>query len=222
MATESRGDVKSGEQKKAQGQQGGEGRAPQAGAAAETKGRGEESRAAGGGLARRGSHLPALRGADLWTMSPFSLMRRMMGDFDRMFEELGFGAGRGELPGEGLGGGALWSPQVDVLEREGKLVVRADLPGLKKEDLRVEMTEDALVIEGERRREETEERAGFYRAERSYGSFRRMIPLPEGVSAEQADARFEDGVLEISLPLPKERARGKKIEIREGGEKSLH
>lgn len=220
MASENKG-VSPEQQKKTEGQ-GGEKRAAQPGAAAA----GEERRAKGGGISRRESRFPALRGADLWTMSPFSLMRRMMSDFDRMFEELGMGGmlpRAGEEPGEALERGALWSPQVDVFEREGNLVVRADLPGLTKDDIRVEVRDDALVIEGERRREHTEEGAGFYRAERSHGSFRRAIPLPEGASAEKADARFENGVLEISLPLPEERARGKRIEIRETGEgKSVH
>jgi HSP20 family protein len=230
MASENRPGAEGTEkQKKAEAQQGAEKRAAQpSGAMAGQKGAAgaTEERRGGGGLTRRERHLPTLRSADVWTMSPFSLMRRMMSDFDRMFEEMGFGGlarGGEELAGEAFGRGGPWSPQVDVFEREGNLVVRADLPGLKKEDLRVEMSEDALVIEGERRREETEEGAGFYRAERSYGSFRRAIPLPEGVSAEQADARFENGVLEISLPLPKERTHGKRIEIREGGEtKSMH
>ncbi|ABS27276.1 Hsp20/alpha crystallin family protein [Anaeromyxobacter sp. Fw109-5] len=230
MASENRPGAEGTEkqQKKGEAQQGAEKRAGQpSGAMAERKGAGAtEERRGGGGLTRRERHLPMLRSGDVWAMSPFSLMRRMMSDFDRMSEEMGFGGltrGGEELPGEALARGGPWSPQVDVFEREGNLVVRADLPGLKKEDLRVEMSEDALVIEGERRREQTEEGAGFYRAERSYGSFRRAIPLPEGVSAEQVDARFENGVLEISMPLPKERAHGKRIEIREGGEtKSVH
>ena len=135
------------QQKKIEGQ-GGEKRAAQLA--------GEERRAKGGDLSRRESRFPALRGADLWTMSPFSLMRRMMSDFDRMFEELGMGGmlpRAGEEPSEALERGALWSPQVDVFEREGNLVVRADLPGLTKDD-RVEVRDDALVIEGERRREQ--------------------------------------------------------------------
>ncbi len=218
------------EQKKTQGQQaaGGEQRAARAGETPKQQGmeRGEERRA-GGGLSRREARAPMIRGSDIFTMSPFSLMRRMMDDFDRMFEDVGFGMGglmpRGELPGEALSRGALWTPQIDVLEREGQLVVRADLPGLSKDDLRIEVRDDALVIEGERRREQKEEGEGFYRSERSYGSFRRAIPLPEGVDPEKAEARFENGVLEVSLPLPKERAQGKRIEIRGGTEgKSVH
>ncbi len=216
------------EQKKAQGQAGGEQRAAKAGETQKQQGmeRAGEQRT-GGGLSRREARAPMLRGSDLFTMSPFSLMRRMMDDFDRMFEDAGFGMGglmqRGERGGEALSRGGLWTPEIDVLEREGHLVVRADLPGLSKDDLHVEVKDDALVIEGERRREQKEEGAGFYRSERSYGSFRRAIPLPEGVDPEQADARFENGVLEVSLPLPKGRAQSKRIEIRGGGEgKSVH
>ncbi len=226
MATENRPEA---EQKKTQGQQaaGGEQRAAKAGETPKQQAmeRGGERRE--GGLSRREARAPMLRGSDLFTLSPFSLMRRMMDDFDRMFEEVGFGMGglmpRGERPGEELARGALWTPQIDVLERGGQLVVRADLPGLSKDDVRVEVRDDALVIEGERRRERTEEGEGFYRSERSYGSFRRAIPLPEGVDPEQADARFENGVLEVSLPLPKGRPQAKRIEVRGGGEgKSVH
>jgi HSP20 family protein len=113
-----------------------------------------------------------------------------------------------------------WVPQIDVFEREGKLVVRADLPGLGKQDVRAEIRDDALVLEGERRRELEEERGGRYRTERTYGSFRRAIPLPEGADAEHAEARFENGVLEVTIPLPQERSRARSIEIQEGGSKT--
>lgn len=178
-----------------------------------------------GGLSRRERLEPELFGA--WRGSPFSLMRRMMEDLDRMFEEAG--AGRWlETPwsGEGRRGvtrEALWMPQVDVLEREGRLVVRADLPGVARKDLRVEVTDDALVLEGERRREVEEERGGMSRSERSYGSFHRAIPLPEGVDPEKVEARFDGGVLEVTLPLAPEASRRKRIEVQEGPSgKSVH
>jgi HSP20 family molecular chaperone IbpA len=79
---------------------------------------------------------------------------------------------------------SLWSPQIETFEREGKLVIRADLPGLTKDDVNVEITDDAINISGERRNEDEERREGYYRSERSYGGFFRSIQLPEGANAE--------------------------------------
>ena len=96
----------------------------------------------------------------------------------------------------------MWSPQVEVFEREGQLVLRADLPGLTKEDVKVEVTNEAINISGERKSEHEEKREGYYRSERSYGSFYRSIPLLEGVNAEDANATFRNGVLEITMQAP--------------------
>lgn len=168
-------------------------------------------------IARRAPAWPSLFGT--WGASPFMLMRRMFDEMDRFFEEFTGGElmRRGAAFGEGL-----WAPQVDVIEKDGKLVVKADLPGVEKKDLSVEVTPEGLVLQGERRSEIEEEKAGVYRRERSYGSFRRLIPLPEGVDPDTADARFHEGVLEVTLELPKEAARGKRIEIREGERPAVH
>jgi HSP20 family protein len=170
----------------------------------------------GAGLARRPGAL-----APAWTASPFDLMRRFSDDMDRLF-----GAGFGLAPVAGLGRGlwaglpdveqALWAPQVEVFQRGDKLVVRADLPGLEKDDVDIEVTDDnVLTISGERRQEAEEDREGYYRSERSYGRFFRSIPLPEGVDADQVEANFKNGVLEVTLPAPKrEERRGRKINVR--------
>jgi HSP20 family protein len=142
--------------------------------------------------------------------SPFSLMRRMMEDLDRMFENFGStGRSSGDMPALGARGRLAmdWSPPVDMFERDGQLVVRADLPGLSPDDVRVEVTDDSLVIEGERRSEIEVEEEGSYRSERTYGRFSRVIELPEGVDPEGAQARFENGVLEVSIPLPEQTQR---------------
>jgi HSP20 family protein len=152
----------------------------------------------------------------------------MMEDMDRMFEDFGFGGmlspfrqsrsvaeqggGRGLSPF----GGGLWSPHIEVGEREGQLVVKADLPGVTKDDIRVELHDDALVIEGERRQEQQEQREGVSYSERSYGSFTRSIPLPQGVQPDDVDARFENGVLEVCLKLPQQQ-RGRSVQIKTGG-----
>ena len=96
----------------------------------------------------------------------------------------------------------VWAPKIDVFERDNRLVTRVDLPGLKKEDVSVEVTDGHLALSGERKREAEEKQGNFYRSEREYGSFYRAVPLPEGVKLEDVKATFSDGVLEVSVPLP--------------------
>jgi HSP20 family protein len=159
--------------------------------------------------------------------SPFGLMRRFREEMDRLFDDFGLGGGlfprgfgRDILPrGFGEIERSIWSPQVEAFERGGKFIVRADLPGLTKDDVKVEVTDDAIIIEGERRSEQEESREGFYRSERSYGTFRRQIPLPEGVNAEDADATFRNGVLEITMQAPQREERPtRQIQIKDSPE----
>ena len=159
--------------------------------------------------------------ANLRTVSPFSLMRRFSEEVDRLFGDFGFGRGLASGFGHEFGRladleGSLWSPQIEAFEREGKLIVRADLPGLTKDDINVEITDDAIKIRGERRQEEEENEEGYYRSERSYGSFYREIPLPSGVNREEANATFRNGVLEITMPAPARQSSSRRIEIGEG------
>jgi len=117
------------------------------------------------------------------------------------------------------GAPALWTPQIETLQRGDQFVVRADLPGMKKDDVNIELTEDALTIEGERREEHEEDREGYYRSERSYGSFCRVVPLPEGAIAESAKANFNNGVLEVTIQAPpREVSRKRRVEISETSE----
>lgn len=141
--------------------------------------------------------------------NPFSLMRRFSNEMDRLFEGFGFRPRFFETPVET----ALWAPNVEVLEKEGKLLVRADLPGLTKDDVKVGVTDDVLTLEGERKQEKEEKREGYFRSERSYGAFYRAIPLPEGVKADGIVANFKNGVLEVAMPLVKEEKKVKKIEV---------
>jgi HSP20 family protein len=126
-----------------------------------------------------------------------------------LFEETPFFMEKENFPGE-------WSPQVDMFERNGNLIVQAELPGVKKDDVKVEIVGNQLTIEGERKEETEEKSEGFYRNERSYGSFYRMLPLPEGINTENAKATFNDGVLEISMASPKLTQAAKRLEITEG------
>ncbi len=155
--------------------------------------------------------------------SPFAFMRRFNEEMDRLFQDFGFGRGfsesfGGETDMFGDRGLSMWAPQIEIFERKGELCVRADLPGMGKDDIDVEITDDTLVLRGERRSERNEqEDQGYYRTERSYGSFYRSIPLPEGVNAEKAVANFNKGVLEIRMPAP-ERAGRRRLEVREAEE----
>jgi HSP20 family protein len=121
--------------------------------------------------------------------------------------------------GTGTGAGAMtssraaWVPQVEVLQRGDNLVVRADLPGLRPEDVRVDVDNGALTISGERSYQTEDENEGLYHSERVYGSFIRTIPLPQGVNPEDVQARVADGVLEVTIPLPKE-SRSRRIDVR--------
>jgi HSP20 family protein len=146
-------------------------------------------------------------------ISPFSFMKRFGEEMDRLFGD--FGVGRGWVP-PALAEvtGARWAPQVEMFERNGELVVRADLPGLTKDDVKVELTDNGLTIEGERQSEKEDKGEGYYRSERSYGKFFRRLPLPEGVKADNASATFRDGVLEITMQAPKvEQTKPRKLEI---------
>ena len=157
---------------------------------------------------------------------PFSVMRRISDEMDRLFEN--FGMGRGLFQAEpsqggqwdagsyGEGAPSMWSPHVEVCERNGKLLIEADLPGMKRDDIHVRVEDDEVIIQGERRQGQTSNQGGYYRSERSYGSFYRTIPLPEGTNAESANATFKDGVLEIELDAPRQQ-RGRTLEIRDAG-----
>ncbi|MCC6791453.1 MAG: Hsp20/alpha crystallin family protein [Thermomicrobiales bacterium] len=95
-----------------------------------------------------------------------------------------------------------WSPKIDVFQKNGALVVKAEVPGIPKESIDVSVEEGDLVIRGERKTEDEVKETDYYRMERSYGSFFRRIPLPEGVEADSIKATFHDGVLEVTVPTP--------------------
>ena len=148
--------------------------------------------------------------------TPFAFMKRFGEEMDRLFEDFDLGGGWLAPVFKGQFGDGLWSPQIEMLERNGELVVRADLPGLTKDDVKVELTDNAITIEGERKSEHEEKGEGYYRTERSYGSFYRQIPLPEGVSANDAKATFNNGVLEVTLKAPERESRSRRLEISQG------
>ena len=148
---------------------------------------------------------------------PFALLRQMTSEFDQLFGEPFFAANRWPaFRAFALPEVAAWAPKIDVFEKDNRLITRVDLPGLKKEDVKVEVTDGYLALSGERKRETEEKKDTFYRSEREYGTFYRSVPLPEGIKLEDIKATFSDGVLEVSVPLPaKAEAKVRKVEIEE-------
>jgi HSP20 family protein len=106
-----------------------------------------------------------------------------------------------------------FSPAIDIYEEENDVVVKAELPGMKKEDLDISLSEDAITIAGEKKSEHKTERKGFYRHESSYGSFCRTMALPVDVQTDKVKADFKDGILEIRLPKTEE-AKKKEVKIK--------
>src|SRR6201988_896711 len=143
--------------------------------------------------------------------NPFGFMRRFGEGMEQLFDDVGFG---GLMP-RGFDQMSRWTPQIEMFEREGQLHIRADLPGMNKDDVQIEVEDDAVILRGERREERREEREGMYRTEVSYGSFYREIPLPNNVDAENASANFREGVLEITMPMSQSEGRGRRLEIQD-------
>lgn len=147
---------------------------------------------------------------------PFGLMREMSAEFDRLFGRSFRPVPRWPSLGRRASAESGWCPEVDVFEHDNRLVTKMDLPGMKKEDVKVEITDGQLAISGERKTEAEEKGEQFYRCERDYGSFFRSVPLPEGTNTDDVKATFTDGVLEVSLPLPaRPEAKARRIEIEE-------
>jgi HSP20 family protein len=105
-----------------------------------------------------------------------------------------------------------WMPPMDLVESGDHFVLRADLPGLSEEDVKIELEDQTLTISGERKAEHEERQEGYYRVERAFGSFSRSLQLPKGIDPEAVTARFDRGVLEVSIPKPEER-KPRRIEI---------
>jgi HSP20 family protein len=149
----------------------------------------------------KGRHMPT-RGWREWpslsiepfAWTPFGMMRRMMHQMDRA-----------------LGGWpeSFW-PAIDVYEEKGNLNIRADMPGMKPEDVKIEVSDNSITLSGERKQEEEEHGEGYYHSERSYGAFHRTVPLPEGAETDKAKAEFHDGELKVQIPIPKGTAKGKR------------
>jgi len=136
---------------------------------------------------------------------PFEEIRRTQERLNQLFEDF--------MPAEGLGGGKVFTPAVDIKDEDDKLVVATDLPGINKEDVEINLKEDMLEISANSGKEQEKEEEGYIRKERSYTSFYRAVRLPTSVKEEGSSAKMENGVLTITLPKMKLGEPTKKIQI---------
>lgn len=125
-------------------------------------------------------------------------------EFNRFFEEFGFGSAVAEED---------YTLAMDIRETDEAYIVEADVPGIKKEDIKIEVNDDVLTIKGERKDEHEEKKKDYHRIERQYGSFRRSVSIPGGIKHDAVEAKFDDGVLRVTLPK-REDAKPRQIEVK--------
>lgn len=140
--------------------------------------------------------------------NPFSLLRRMQREINRAVPQA---AAAGDMTT------SAWAPPVEVSYRDGNLLISTELPGLSEKDVKIEVNNDMLTIEGERKIEEQKTEGGVHLTERRYGRFYRAIALPEGADTQQAKAEFENGVLRITIPVPEQQRNQHQIPIQTSG-----
>lgn len=126
---------------------------------------------------------------------------------NRLFDEFFDGFGLTPFVGD-------FVPQVDMVENDREFKVSVELPGLEEKDVNVTLAHNLLTISGEKKEEKEDKGKNYYRMERSYGSFRRSIPLPDEVEADKAEATFKKGVLTVNLPKTAEAQNRKRISIK--------
>jgi HSP20 family protein len=152
---------------------------------------------------------PMIPFGDLFGVNPFALMREFTKEMDRAFSA----SSSGEFAPQA------WIPAVEVKEVNSNLMVTAELPGIKNEEVTVEVTDQTLTIQGERKQEKKEEKEGVYRSERSYGRFYRSIPLPDGAKTDQIKAEMNNGILELKVPLAEAKQKTRQIPVSGSGAK---
>jgi len=142
----------------------------------------------------------------LFGASPFNWMRRMTEEMERACAKFVPTAPETEF----------WAPALELTQKDGNYIATLELPGLKKEEVKVEVAEGALTITGERKLEKEEKEEGYFRSERSYGSFYRSIPLPKEAKIENIKAELTNGVLVVTVPVPETKVNVKQVPIAEG------
>ena len=147
---------------------------------------------------------------------PFREFTTLQNEMNRLFNTVF------DAPAPGNGGSTLrrWMPAMDLVETEDHFVLRADLPGMKEDDVKIEFEDGTLTISGERKAEHESKNEGYYRVERAFGAFSRSLTLPQGIDPEAVTASFNNGVLEVRIPKPEER-KPRRIEIGDAGQKTI-
>jgi HSP20 family protein len=159
-------------------------------------------------MARTGTQMVPTRGLrNLMQVDPFRNLFDLQREINQLFESNAHGASR-----EGVAL-STWTPAVDIYEDEQSFMIKAELPEVSREDVKVGLNDNVLSISGERRVENEDKREGYHRIERSYGQFYRSFTLPPNVNAEAINAEFKDGVLRLTLPK-REEAKPKQIEVK--------
>lgn len=150
------------------------------------------------------------------TLSPFRGrgFYDVHGEMNRLFDEMFGGLARRSGGRQGEGAADSWSPALDVTHEDGDVLVRAELPGVKPDDVDITLSRGVLTISGQREAEQEQRGQGYYVRERRYGSFRRSLVLPEGIDEGNVDARYENGVLEVRIAGAAAEQEPKKIQIR--------
>jgi len=152
---------------------------------------------------------------------PFSELRRIQRQMDRMFDDSyrieGSKSGDTQLATTSGSTGPIslrdWRPVIDVREGEKQMTIHAELPGVPKENVSIDLNDDILTISGSRNHEKKEDKETYHLVERSYGSFSRSMRLPKGNDPSKINASFKDGVLEVSVPKPENLQLNQKINI---------
>ncbi len=144
---------------------------------------------------------------------PFEDMTRLQREVNRLFE--GSYAPAARNGGAEMASARVWSPSVDIYEDRNEIVVKADLPGLKQEDIDIELAGDTLTLKGERKFEDTERKDGYVRVERTYGTFQRAFTIGVPVQHDGVQASYKDGILEVHLPKSEE-TKPKKVTVAAG------
>jgi HSP20 family protein len=139
---------------------------------------------------------------------PFRDLNILQDRMNRLFEDAGRGIRRNEEPASTT----IWSPAVDIYETEGEIVVQAELPGMDRKDISLNLENNVLTIRGDRQFKKETKEDNYHRIERSYGGFSRSFSIPTTVDEDKIRADYKDGVLRIALPK-KEQARPKQIQI---------